>query len=70
MQNKTFEILKWVAILVLPSLGTFIGIVGKALNWEYTDVAVIIITALGVFLGSILRTSNSTYKMFSNQEKL
>ncbi|WP_326934294.1 phage holin, partial [Enterococcus avium] len=37
MQNKTFEILKWVAAIVSHALATFVGVGGKAVNWEYTD---------------------------------
>ena len=68
MQNKTFEILKWVAAIAIPALATFVGVVGKAVNWEYTDITVIIITALGTFLGTVLGVSNRTYKMFSADE--
>ena len=67
MQNKTFEILKWVALIVIPALATFIGVVGKAINWEYTDITVIIITAIGTFLGTVLGVSNRTFKMFSSE---
>lgn len=69
MQNKTFEILKWTALMVVPALATFVGVVGKAINWQYTDVAVIIITGLGTFLGTVLGVSNRTYKMFSSSEQ-
>ena len=31
MQNKTFDVLKNVALIVIPALATFIGVVGKAL---------------------------------------
>lgn len=68
MQNKTFEILKWVAAIVIPALATFVGVVGKAVNWEYTDITVIIITAIGTFLGTVLGVSNRTFKMFSSDE--
>ena len=68
MQNKTFEVLKWVAVIVVPALATFVGVVGKAVNWEFTDITVIIITAAGTFLGAILGVSNRTYKMFSSDE--
>lgn len=68
MQNKTFEVLKWVAAIVIPALATFVGVVGKAVNWEYTDVTVIVITATGTFLGTVLGVSNRTYKMFSADE--
>lgn len=68
MQNRTFEVLKWVAAIVIPALATFVGVVGKAINWEYTDITVIIITAIGTFLGTVLGVSNRTFKMFSSDE--
>lgn len=68
MQNRTFEVLKWVAAIVIPALATFVGVVGKAVNWEYTDITVIVITAIGTFLGTVLGVSNRTYKMFSTDE--
>lgn len=68
MQNRTFEVLKWVAAIVIPALATFVGVVGKAINWEYTDITVIVITAIGTFLGTVLGVSNRTYKMFSSDE--
>lgn len=68
MRNRTFEVLKWVAAIVIPALATFVGVVGKAINWEYTDITVIVITAIGTFLGTVLGVSNRTYKMFSPDE--
>ncbi|MGH1833288.1 phage holin [Enterococcus gilvus] len=69
MQNRTFEILKWIALIVIPALAAFVGLVGKAISWEYTDVVVIIITGFGAFLGTVLGVSNRTYKMFPKDEK-
>lgn len=68
MQNKTFDVLKNVALIVLPALATFIGVVGKALEWQNTDITVIIVTAVGTFLGTVLGVSNRTYKMLSKDE--
>lgn len=68
MQNKTFEVLKWVAAIVIPALATFVGVVGKALEWQNTDITVIIVTAVGTFLGTVLGVSNRTYKMLSKDE--
>lgn len=68
MQNKTFDVLKNVALIVIPALATFIGVVGKALEWQYTDITVIIVTAVGAFLGTVLGVSNRTYKMLSKDE--
>ncbi|MGH1664748.1 phage holin [Enterococcus avium] len=68
MQNRTFDVLKNVALIVIPALATFIGVVGKALEWQNTDITVIIVTAVGTFLGTVLGVSNRTYKMLSKDE--
>lgn len=68
MQNKTFDVLKNIALIVIPALATFIGVVGKALEWQNTDITVIIVTAVGTFLGTVLGVSNRTYKMLSSDE--
>ncbi|MBM7711497.1 phage holin [Enterococcus dongliensis] len=69
IQNKTFETLKWIALIVIPALATFVGLIGKAINWQYTDIAVIIITGLSTFLGTVLGVSNRTYKKFSTDSQ-
>ncbi|WP_316389968.1 phage holin, partial [Enterococcus faecium] len=28
MNNKTFEVLKWFALIIIPALATFVGLVG------------------------------------------
>lgn len=61
MNNKTYDILKWIAIIVVPAIATFVGTVGLAISWQYTDIAVLIITAVGTLLGSILGVSNNQY---------
>ncbi|WP_427814277.1 phage holin [Enterococcus sp. 22-H-5-01] len=68
MQNTTFDKLKWIAIIVIPALATFVGVVGKATNWQYTDLTVIVITAIGTFLGTILGVTNRSYTQMNNKE--
>nr|MBO1341904.1 phage holin [Enterococcus sp. 665A] len=68
MDNKTYEILKTIGMIVLPALATFIGTVGKAFNWVYTDITVIVITALATFIGTILGVSSHNYNKLSDQE--
>ena len=62
MKNKHYDILKWVAIIVIPALAVLVGQVGNAFNWEYTKVSVEIINAVALFLGTILGVSNYNYK--------
>ena len=62
MKNKHYDILKWVAIIVIPALAVLVGQVGNAFNWEFTKISVEIINAVALFLGTILGVSNYNYK--------
>lgn len=63
MDNKVFDILKWIAIVALPALSTFIVVIGKI--WGWGDVALMIaqtITAVAALLGALLGISTIQYK--------
>lgn len=68
MKNKHYDVLKWVAIIVIPALAVLVGQVGNALNWEFTKVTVEVINAIALFLGTILGVSNYNYKKEQNNE--
>ena len=62
MNNKTYDILKRVALIVIPALATFVNAVGIVWGVPYTTEATATITALGVLLGTVLGVSSSNYK--------
>lgn len=62
MSNKVYDVLKWVALVFIPSLITFYGVVGNVLNIPYTEVVLTIMGAFNVFMGSLLGISNMQYK--------
>lgn len=62
MSNKVYDILKYVALVFLPALITFVGVVLTSFNVSYTDIVLTIMTAFNVFLGTILQISNFNYK--------
>lgn len=62
MNNQTYDILKRVALIVIPALATFVNAVGIVWGVPYTTEATATITALGVFLGASLGVSSSNYK--------
>lgn len=67
MSNKTYDKVKYVVLVFLPSLITLIGGLGILFNYENTD---ILVTALGLFttfLGSIVKISSVNY---NNKEEL
>lgn len=61
MNNKTYDILKRVALIVIPALATFVNAVGIVWGVPYTTEATATITAFGVFLGAALGVSSANY---------
>lgn len=62
LNNKLYDILKWIAIVALPALSTFIVVLGKIWNWG--DIAPMVaqtITAVAVLLGALLGISSIQY---------
>lgn len=66
MTNKTYNVIKWIVLTVLPALSALVGVLGKAYGWEGTDLAVITLNAVTVFLGAITGYSAVSY---SKQQK-
>lgn len=61
MNNKLYDILKYIDLIFLPALITFYGLVGKTLNIPYTQEVVIIATGFEAFLGACLGISSYKY---------
>ena len=60
--NKVYDILKWVAMIVLPALGTLYFALAGIWGFPYGEQIVGTITAIETFLGIILGVSNANYK--------
>lgn len=63
LNDKVYDILKWIAIVCLPALSTFIVVIGKI--WGWGDVALMIaqtVTAIATLLGALLGISTIQYK--------
>lgn len=68
MNNKIYDISKWVAIIVLPAASTFVASVFPLWDLPYADAIAQTITAVGTFLGAVLMVSNINYKNGDNAE--
>lgn len=62
MNDKTYDILKRVALIVVPALATFVNAVGIVWGVPYTNEAATTITAFGVFLGAAIGVSSKNYE--------
>lgn len=59
--NKVYDILKWVALVLLPALAVLYGALAKVWNFPYPSEIVYTITAIDTFLGAVLGISNINY---------
>jgi hypothetical protein len=74
MSNKTYDILKNIALYVLPALATLILTLGNIWGIPYAEAIAATITAIDTFLGTILKISTNKYnalqEMHEADEKL
>ena len=61
MKNKTYDILKFIACVVLPALATLVITLGNIWGIPYAEAIAATITALDTFLGAILKISSNKY---------
>lgn len=61
MNNQIYDILKGVALIIVPALATFVNAVGIVWGIPYTTEVTATITAFGVFLGAALGVSSANY---------
>lgn len=61
MTNKTYDILKWIALILLPALATFYAAIAAVWGMPYTEQVVGTITAVDTLLGTLLKISSDKY---------
>ena len=69
MNNKVYDILKYIAQIVLPALATLYFALSGIWNLPYGEEIVGTITAIDTFLGLLLGISSANYKNAQNSEK-
>lgn len=61
LSNRTYDILKWIALVFLPALGTLYFALAGIWNFPYGEQIVGTITAIDTFLGVLLGVSSMKY---------
>lgn len=62
LSEKAYNILKYIALIVIPALATLVVSIGTAIGKPaQAQVISVIITAIGTFLGSIVVVSSNKY---------
>ena len=62
VSNKVYDVLKWIALIALPALGTLYFALAGIWGFPYGEQVVGTITAIDTFLGALLGISSAMYK--------
>lgn len=67
ISNKLYDVLKWIALICIPAVVTFLSVVLGVLNVDprTVNILVTILAAVGTLIGSLIGVSTSAY----NKEK-
>jgi hypothetical protein len=61
MSNKVYDILKWIAQILIPAIGTLYFSLAGIWNFPYPEEVVGTLTAIDTFLGVLLGISSYNY---------
>lgn len=61
LDNRVYDVLKWIALYLLPAIGTLYFALAGIWNFPYGEEVVGTITAVDTFLGVLLGISSANY---------
>lgn len=67
--NKTYDILKWVALIVLPAFATLYMTLSSIWGLPFGEEVAGTITAIDLCLGALLGVSSANYKKDNDKEE-
>lgn len=67
LSNKAYDVLKYIALILLPALGTLYFALAKIWGFPYATEIVGTISAIDAFLGALLKISTDKYNAETEQ---
>lgn len=61
LNDKVYDVLKWIALICLPALATFYGVLSKIWGLPYGVEIVSTITAVATLIGALIGVSTISY---------
>ena len=61
LNDKLYDILKWLVIIVLPACATLYAALASVWGWPFAEQVTTTITAVDTFLGAVLCISSVSY---------
>ena len=68
LNNKTYDVLKWFVLVVMPSVSVLFQGLGELYGYESTFLVVSTLNLFTAFLGTILQISSSNYHGGDNDD--
>ena len=68
LNSKTYDVLKWIALYLLPAIGTLYFALAGIWNFPYGEQIVGTVTAVDTVLGVILGISTANYNKIQKNE--
>lgn len=69
MNNKVYDILKWVALVMLDAVGLFYQTLAEIWSLPYGDNVLKTCVALSVLIGTLIGVSGTQYNRADNEER-
>ncbi len=61
LSDRLYTILKWLVLVVIPSITTFYVVIDRLFSWGYAEIVATISAALCTCIGSIVGISTAQY---------
>lgn len=71
MTDKIYNVLKWTALIAIPAVGTFVGVVlplWGVCSGETVTAITTTISAVGTLIGALIGVSTSQYNKMKKEE--
>ena len=69
MSNKVYDVLKWVALVMLDAVGLFYQTIAEIWSLQYGDNVLKTCVALSVLIGTLIGVSGTKYNIADNEER-
>lgn len=62
LDNRVYDVLKWIVMIVLPALGVLYSAIAGLWGWPYAKEIVGTLAAVEAFLGALIGVSTAAYR--------
>lgn len=70
MNDKVYDILKWIALVALDAIGLFYSTLCGIWNWPYGDEVLATCAAVSLFIGALIGVSSAKYNKDKTREEM